>query len=158
MTVKDLVLDHLTHTFEKEAWQPPLAMAIEGLTATQAAWKPAPERHAIWQIVRHVIHWKQSVLDALDGNIPDADELERTDWQQVSGDEAAWQADVGTLHAISQELKKRIQRADDSDLSQPIGTYKGVRAQPMAIRLERMATHDTYHAGQIRYIRALQGA
>lgn len=22
MTVKELVLDHLTHTFEKEAWQP----------------------------------------------------------------------------------------------------------------------------------------
>lgn len=25
MTTKDLLLDHLTHTFEKEAWQPSLA-------------------------------------------------------------------------------------------------------------------------------------
>ena len=35
-TVKDIVWDHLEHTFEKEAWQPSLAIAVEGLTAAQA--------------------------------------------------------------------------------------------------------------------------
>lgn len=28
----------------------------------------------------------------------------------------------------------------------------------LGLRLMRMATHDIYHAGQIRYLRALQGA
>ncbi len=157
LTVKDLVVDHLEYTFEKEAWQPPLAVAIEGLTAQQAAWKPAPKRHSIWQIVRHVTHWKRAVMEAWDGDIPDADALEKTDWGDVSGDEAAWRADVERLHTISRQLKERVQHADQSELSRPIGTYKGVREQPAAVRLLRTATHDIYHAGQIRYIRALQG-
>jgi len=71
MTVKELVLDHLTYTFDKEAWQPPLGKVVQGLNAQQAAWRPAPERHSIWQIVRHVTHWKKSVLQAWDGKIQD---------------------------------------------------------------------------------------
>ncbi len=33
VTIKELLIDHLEHTFEKEAWQPSMAMAIAGLTA-----------------------------------------------------------------------------------------------------------------------------
>ena len=158
MTLKDLVLDHLTYTYEKEAWQQSLAMTVEGLTALQAAWKPAAERHSIWQIVRHVAHWKRSVLAAWDGQPLDEDEISRTDWPEASGDDAAWQADLRTLHAISFALKEWAQGLNDEALSHSFAWYKGVSPQPLAIRLVRMATHDIYHAGQIQYIRALQGA
>lgn len=158
MTLKDLVLDHLTYTFEKEAWQPSLALAIEGLTAPRAAWKPAPERHSIWQIVRHVTHWKQAVLDAWDGRTPDYEALERADWQEAASDEAAWQRDVAALHAVSRILRERVEASDDAALSASTATYLDVPGQAMAIRLARMATHDIYHAGQIRCLRALQGA
>ncbi len=158
MTVKELVLDHLTYTFEKESWQPPLAMAIEGLNAQQAAWKPAPQRHSIWQIVRHVTHWKNGVLQGWDGKAPNLDDLKRTDWQEVSGDEAAWQVDVQALHAVSRELEKRVQSSGDDALSGLIPTYTGrASSVPKSVRIVRMATHDIYHSGQIRYIRALQG-
>ncbi len=157
MTLRDLVLDHLEYTFEKEAWQPSLTLAVEGLTARQAAWKPAPERHSIWQIVRHVIHWKEGVLAALDGNPPDYQALEKTDWPETPGDDAAWQADLRALHAVSMRLKDHVAAASDRDLSSPIATYNGVGDQAMAIRVVRTATHDIYHAGQIRYLRALQG-
>ena len=160
ITVTQVVLDHLEHTFEKEAWQPSLAIAVEGLTALQAEWKPSPERHSIWQIVRHVIHWKRGVLAALDGHPVDYLELERTDWPEVSGDDAAWQADVRELHRIYQEFRRRLEALDDAALSLPQVPYKGKPewAQPLGIRLVRVATHDIYHAGQIRYIRALQGS
>ncbi len=160
ITVRQLVLDHLEHTFEKEAWQPSLAIAVEGLTALQAEWKPSPERHSIWQIVRHVIHWKRGVLAAWDGHPVDYLELERTDWPEVSGDDGAWQSDIRELHRIYQELRRRVEALDDAALSQPLVPYKGKPewAQPLGIRLARVATHDIYHAGQIRYIRGLQGA
>ncbi len=132
-------------------------MAIAGLTAKQAAWKPAPQRHSIWQIVRHVIHWKRGVLQAWDGTPPDYAALQKRDWGEVSGDEAAWQADVKMLHALSQQLNERVNRADQAELSGLLDTYKGRAQQPKAIRIARVATHDIYHAGQIRYIRALQG-
>ncbi len=157
MTLKDLVLDHLEYTFEKEAWQPSLAMAVDGLNARQAAWKPAPGRHSIWQIVRHVTHWKQAVLAAVDGNPADLDALDRIDWAEASGDEGVWQADVRAVHTVSRRLIEMARAASEQDLSSPVPTGKGYPDQPLALRLVRTFTHDIYHAGQIRYLRALQG-
>ncbi len=157
MTLRDLVLDHLDHTFEKEAWQPSLAMAVEGITARQAAWKPAPQRHSIWQIVRHVTLWKDGVLAALEGDLAEEQALEKMDWQEVSGDDVAWQADVRALHEVSRKLKARAMAASEDALSRLVPTYKGYPDQPLAQRLVRTFTHDSYHAGQIRYLRALQG-
>ncbi len=153
ITVKDAVQYHLEYTFEKEAWQPSLAMAIEGLTAAQAARRPGPERHSIWQIVRHVTRWKRAVFDDWNGRKPNYEEVERGDWQDVSGDEAAWQADVRALRDISERFISWLQAKGDADLVRPLEGDD----LALGLRLLRMATHDTYHAGQIRYIRALQG-
>jgi uncharacterized damage-inducible protein DinB len=160
VTLKELVLDHLVHTFEQEAWQPSLAMAVEGLTAAQAAWKPAPERHSIWQIVRHILHWKRGVLAALDGDPLELEALERADWPEASGDEAVWQSDVRALHEQSAELRERLEARGEAGFSETYVPYKGKEewTQPLAIRIVRVCTHDVYHAGQIRYLRALQGA
>jgi uncharacterized damage-inducible protein DinB len=157
MTVKDLLLDHLEVTFEKETWQPPLGMAVAGLTARQAAWKPSPQRHSIWQIVRHVILWKQGVLDAWEGGVVSEHDLAGRDWQEVAGDDAAWQADVRRLEEITGRIKERVQALDDAALARRIPTFADSPDQALAVRLARMATHDIYHAGQIRYLRALQG-
>jgi uncharacterized damage-inducible protein DinB len=160
LSVKALVLDHLKYTFEKESWQPPLSKAVEGLTAQQAAWKPAPERHSIWQIVRHVTHWKRSVVAAFEGRTLSYEELEETDWPEASGDEAAWQADLRTLFEVTQQIRQRTQAMNEAALAERRVWYEGKTewAQAVGIRLVRMATHDIYHSGQIRYLRALQGA
>ena len=50
------------------------------------------------------------------------------------------------------------QALDDAGLSRHIVWYKGGGTQPLAMRLVRTTTHDIYHSGQIRYLRALQGA
>jgi uncharacterized damage-inducible protein DinB len=158
MTLKELLVNHLTYTFEREAWQPSLSESVEGLTAPQAAWKPAPERHSIWQIVRHIILWKQSLLDAWDGRAGDFKALEAQDWREASGDDQAWHADVRRLREVSTEIKRRIEALDETGVEQSIPTYAGLRDRPLAHRVMHAATHDSYHAGQIRYIRAMQGA
>lgn len=77
--------------------------------------------------------------------------LERSDWDEVAGDEAAWQADVRALHAASAEIRKRAERLTADEILRP---FPG-EEMPVMLRLLRMATHDIYHAGQIRYLRAL---
>ena len=159
LTLNELVVDHVHTTLEPEEWQwqPSLTEALEGLTAAQAAWKPAPERHSIWQIVRHLILWKRGVLNAWDGNPPDGKQLSASDWHQVAGDEADWDKDRRTLLEISAEFLTRAHALDDAGLSKPVVWYKGGATQPLAVRVVRTTTHDVYHAGQIRYLRALQG-
>jgi uncharacterized damage-inducible protein DinB len=169
LTLKELVVDHVHTTLEPEdwQWQPSLKEALEDLTAEQAAWKPAPlakdrprapaERHSIWQIVRHLILWKRGVLDAWNGIPADPEQLAESDWQQVAGSEADWDRDRRTLLEISTQFLTRAQHLDDRALSKQIVWYKGGATQPLAVRVVRTTTHDVYHAGQIRYLRALQG-
>jgi uncharacterized damage-inducible protein DinB len=157
-TVKDLVLYHLEYTFEKEAWQPSLLVAIDGLSAAQASWKPAPPRHSIWQIVRHVTRWKQAALDDWHGMKPDYDAIDRGDWQDASGGDAAWHRDVQALREVSQQIMTWARGLPDAELSRPAGGEGAADGrEALAVRIQRMATHDIYHAGQIRYLRALQG-
>lgn len=159
LTIKDLVVDHVHTTLEPEdwQWQPSLKETLEGLTAAHAAWKPTPERHSIWQIVRHLILWKRGVLHAWNGNPPDPEQLSVSDWQRVGGDEADWERDRQTLLEISTQFLTRAQALDDAGLSKQIVWYNNGATQPLAVRVVRTTTHDAYHAGQIRYLRALQG-
>lgn len=159
LTLHDLVVDHVYTLLEKEGWQwqPPLSTALDGLTAAQAAWKPSPERHSIWQIVRHLILWKGGVLDAWDGNPPDGQQLLARDWREAGGAESDWERDRQRLLAISLELLSRVHGLDDAGLSKPIDWYQGRHRQALAMRVVRTTTHDAYHAGQIQYLRALQG-
>ncbi len=159
VTLKELVVNHVHTTLHDEdwQWQPPLSGALRGLTAAQAAWKPAPPRHSIWQIVRHLILWKRGVLDAWDGDPPDGKQLGASDWQEVAGSEVDWERDRQTLLEISAQFLTRAQALDDTGLLREIVWYTSGHAQPLAMRLVRTTTHDIYHSGQIMYLRALQG-
>lgn len=159
LTLHALVADHVYTTLhdEKVQWQPPLSGALRGLTAAEAAWKPAPARHSIWQIVHHLILWKRAVLQAWDGDPPDGHQIGAADWHEVAGSEGDWERDRRTLLDISAEFLSRAKALDDAGLSRRIIWYKGGWTQPLAMRVVRTTTHDIYHAGQIMYLRALQG-
>lgn len=158
MTTRELLLYLLEYAYEKEGAYPPLAAAVAGLTAAQASWKPAPERHSIWQITLHMTHWMEAGLDALAGKPQVYEDLQRSDWRAVSGDERGWRADVERLHTAYRQLKERLQSMTEEELSAMLEPYRGKPKYAAAIRFARTATHDTYHLGQIRYLRALQGA
>jgi hypothetical protein len=152
--LKALVTHHLANTFEAEAWQPPLSAAVAGLTAAQAMWKPAPERHSIWQIVQHVTRWKSAAHRGWLGDAPDQAALQRDDWRDVTGDEADWQQEVRALHQTAEKVQAWVATLPESTLAEPAEGGD----EPLAVRIQQMASHDAYHAGQIRHLRALQGA
>ena len=154
MTIKDLLLSHLDTTFVKGPGQPSISVALEGLGATQAAWKVASERRSIWQIVQHLTRWKQAVWQDWHGSTPDYAAIDKGDWAEVSGTEAAWLADLEALQRISHQYRTFVEGLTPEDLERVVPGL-GV---PLAGSIMDMATHDIYHAGQIRYVRALQGA
>ena len=158
MTVKELLLYLLEYTYEREGAYPPLTTALAGLTAVQASWKPAQERHSIWQIVHHMAQWMEAGLEALAAHPQVYEDLQRSDWQAASGDEREWQADVARLHGAYRRLMERLQSMSEEDLARMIEPWRGKPLFPAAFRFARTATHDTYHLGQIRYLRALRGA
>lgn len=43
-----------------------------GVTAVQAAWRPSPDRHSIWQIVDHLVKSKEWARQMIEGERPPA--------------------------------------------------------------------------------------
>lgn len=139
--------------WEGAGWGPAWKGAFEGLSAAQAAWKPSRldgeelptvrrERvHSIWQILHHVVFWREAMLAILDGNRPSEDEIARRNWEEPSEvSDDAW-ADAKARYAASHELiANAIAKSDEN-----------------AKRLADMLPHDAYHIGQVYTMRAMLG-
>lgn len=135
-----------------EAWREGVWWAawrevVEGLTAEQAAWKPAPGRHSIWELVNHMTFWREYFVHRAEGGEPATeDELERLNWQEPAGPtERAWRA---TRERFAEShARVRAVLADPETAPPP---------KPQ-LDLRYLLLHDSYHIGQVMYIRALQG-
>jgi hypothetical protein len=63
-----LVLALLDEAYEKKTWHGPnLKQSIKGVTAEQAAWRPGPGRHNIWEVTLHAAYWKYAVRRRIEG-------------------------------------------------------------------------------------------
>jgi hypothetical protein len=139
------LLELLDEAFDKKSWHGPnLRGSIRGVTAKQAAWRPAPKRHNVWELTLHAAYWKYVVRRRLTGRKRGSFVLPGSNFftRPIETSDAAWKADVDILVA-----EHRILREVIAKLSAPS------KAQSHMIR--GAAAHDLYHAGQIRLLRRL---
>ncbi|HET9994545.1 MAG TPA: DinB family protein [Candidatus Acidoferrum sp.] len=145
----ELILALLDEAYEKKTWHGPnLKQSIKGITARQAAWRPGPGRHNIWEVTLHAAYWKYAVRRRIEGGkrgsfaLKGSNFFERPEKGKLS--ESAWSADQKLL-----EREHRAMRATVAQLGRkPQGTK-------MLRQLYGVAFHDIYHAGQIRLLRRL---
>jgi hypothetical protein len=141
----NMLLDLLDEAFDRKSWHGPnLRGSLRGVTVRQAAWRPGPERHNIWELTLHAAYWKYVVRRRITGEKRGSFVLPGSNFfaRPVEETEAAWKADVNILLAEHRRLHQVI-----SKLGAPS------RAQAHVIR--GIAAHDLYHAGQIRLLRRL---
>jgi hypothetical protein len=151
----DELLQWLDHAFKREGWHVSLLDSVSGLTADQAAWTPSPERNSIWKIVEHVALWKEEGARRLRGEPPKGAEWAREhDWQRI-GDvsEARWHEAIRRLVDAHGMVRAAIGARSDADLRTP----SPASAASPAATIRGLILHDSYHCGQICYLRALQG-
>jgi DinB superfamily len=145
------ILALLDEAYEKRTWHGPnLKQAIRGVTAKQAAWRPGPGRHNIWEFTVHAAYWKYVVRRRLDGARRGSFALKGSNFftrpEQGKLTEAAWHAD--------KELLDREHRTLMEAVAETLQTNPG----PKILRLVYgVSFHDIYHAGQIRLLRRLSG-
>lgn len=140
-----MLLNLLDEAFDKKSWHGPnLRGSIRGVTAKQAAWRPGPDRHNIWELALHAAYWKYVVRRRFTREKRGSFALTGSNFfpRPVEDTEAAWKANVDILIGEHRKL-----RAVVAELAAPS------RAQAHMIR--GVAAHDLYHAGQIRLLRRL---
>src|SRR5262249_41209557 len=77
----ELLLQRLDNSFDKKSWHGPnLCGSVRGLNAGQAAWRPAPGRHNVWEHVVHAAYWKYVVRRRLLGEKRGSFPLKGSNW------------------------------------------------------------------------------
>ena len=153
-----LLVEALDDAFDRKAWHGTnLRGAIRGLTADAAAWRPAPGRHNIWEIVVHAAYWKYAVRRRLLGEKRGRFAIEGSNWFErpaaAAAPDAQWKADVALLVGTHASLRTAVAQLSAADLSRrAAGGETTVRALVTGI-----AAHDLYHAGQVQLLKRLHG-
>jgi hypothetical protein len=145
-----IILALLGEAYEKKTWHGPnLRQALKGVTAKQAAWRPGPDRHNIWEETLHAAYWKYAVRRRLESRKKGSFILKGSNFfarpEKGKVTEAAWRADCSILENEHRALVQTITKV--------LKTPAAKKHQKM---LYGVAFHDVYHAGQIRLLRRLQ--
>lgn len=157
MSEVDRIADQFRRAFDGEAWHGPSVLALlKGVTAEQAAARPVPGAHTIWELTQHIRAWEGACLRRLNGDpaqLPDTE-----DWSDVNDhSEAAWEKTKQKLVETHQQLLEAIGALDDSRLDQPIINDPSISYSTVYVTLHGGVQHDLYHAGQIAVLKKALG-
>jgi hypothetical protein len=146
--VKPDLLALVDEAFDKKSWHGPnLRGSIRGVTAQQAAWRPATGRHNIWELVLHAAYWKYVVRRRLSGEKRGGFVLSGSNFftRPVELSDAAWNSDIAILVEEHRSLRRLLTELPSRAWTdaKSLHTIRGI------------AAHDLYHAGQIRLLRRL---
>jgi hypothetical protein len=148
------MLQLLDEAYSRAAWHGPnLRGSIRGVTAREAALRPAAGRHNIWELVVHAAYWKYTVRRRLLGEKRGSFPLPGSNFfaRPVDRSEKAWRADVALLESEHRKLRETVASIQPGDLDRQARGSKTVVRRLIA----GIAFHDVYHAGQIQLIKAL---
>jgi uncharacterized damage-inducible protein DinB len=149
MKADELILALFEEGYSRKTWHGPnLRQSLKGVSAEQAAWRPAPGRHNIWELALHSAYWKYAVRRRIEGGKRGSFILKGSNFfarpEAGKATQAAWHADLALLEREHQALEAAIRRV-----------LKTSRSKKLLPALYGVAFHDVYHAGQIRLLRRL---
>jgi uncharacterized damage-inducible protein DinB len=156
MTEIDRIVDELQREHDGDPWHgSPLLAILDGVSAAQAAARPLPRGHSIWELVLHVTAWKNEVRKRVSG--APATEPEEGDWPPVgNATEPRWDEARQRLQQAHDRLTAAIRQLSEDTLFQPTNDPRnrplglGV---PYYVLLHGIVQHDVYHAGQIALLK-----
>ena len=143
--LRGILLEALRTTHNQEDWFVPASVAVDGLTADQAKWKPAgKDGHSVGQLAYHIWYWDDRALQQFNGVKPppfDGNNNETFD----NFTPAQWTDLVKKLNQVLADWEKAVESADDEKLAKN------------ASLIAHVGAHNVYHIGQILYVRKQEG-
>lgn len=142
---RELLLHLIDEGYRARAWHgTTLRGSLRGVKAKEAAKRPAPGRHSIWELAVHAAYWKYTVWRKLTGAKRGSFPRKGSNWLAVPSPatEAAWKRDLDLLDSCHRDLREAVERLDD--------------LTPRRRRLiAGSALHDVYHTGQIQLVKRI---
>jgi len=147
-------LRSLSQGFSDELSHAPLLTAIKDLTPEQAAWTPSRDRKSIWQNVKHIAFWTSYYAERLAGEPRrPAGWYRDIQWEEVVAPTAqAWAEAIQQMINAQNAFHSQVARLTDDQVDKPLRDTEA----PIYDFIQTVITHNSYHCGQIMYLRALQ--
>ena len=148
------LLEQLDEAFDRRSWHGTnLRGSLRGVTADQAAWRPAPGRHNAWEIAVHAAYWKYAAWRRLSGEKRGAFPRPGSNWfpSPTPPTEPLWRQEVSLLGECHRKLRAAVARLVDADLPRRVPGGK----ETIGRLVRGIAAHDLYHAGQIQLLKKL---
>ena len=150
----NLLLRIIDEAYEKKAWHGPnLRGSIRGVELKEAAWRPGPGRHNIWEIVVHAAYWKYAVRRRMLGEKRGAFPLKGSNWfvRPITLTEESWREDLALLEDMHRRMRTAVAGFSLGELQK---VPRGSKVSNASI-IYGIALHDVYHAGQIQLLKRL---
>jgi uncharacterized damage-inducible protein DinB len=140
-------IDQLKNIHDGDAWHgPSLKEILTGVTAAQAAARPLPDAHSIWELVLHIAAWENVFLNRLAGRL--MNEPEEGDFPPVTdASEEAWEKTLAKLDETHRRLIDTTAGLTDE------GATVAGKDYTVAYLLRGIVRHHVYHAGQIMLLK-----
>jgi hypothetical protein len=123
------------------------------MTPVLAAWRPAPERHNIWELIVHAAYWKYVAWRRLTGAKRGSFPLAGSNFlaRPVERSRQALESDLALLDEMHRMLREATAAVQPLDLDRG-SAQRGVTKRAL---LTGIAAHDLYHAGQIQLLKRM---
>lgn len=153
MTVKQLLLDQFSSTYDTNAWFVAIRNAIDGVTTEQADWKAEGTGSSIRGFLNHVYYYNHAYLQR----------FKLGDYEYTKGDndetfetDKSWEQEVADFDAMMNDWRSELENAADSKFDElvPNRTDGAIWTDILGC----IMTHTAYHAGEIVLLRKLQGS
>ena len=148
-----VLLAALDEAFDRKAWHGTnLRGSLRGLSAAQAASRPAAGRHNIWEIALHAAYWKYAVRRTITGAKRGSFPYRGSNWfPRPDADAALWRNDLELLRSEHHLLRAAVAGLPAERLSDP----SAKKRYTVVALIRGVAAHDVYHAGQIQLLKRL---
>ena len=161
MSEKDRIVDLSSRVMQGHPWHAgSVAELLADITAEEAASRPVPAAHSIWQLVLHMTAWADEVRARVAG--APAGNPSAGDWPRVGkvGPER-WDAAKAALfeayHALQNDVAELAARDLDRPTNDPRNSKTG-EGMSRYVTVHGVIHHAAYHAGQIALLkRAIRG-
>ncbi|MBI3568687.1 MAG: DinB family protein [Gemmatimonadetes bacterium] len=162
MSLRTTLRDNLLNVWVGDPWYGSSGRKIlDGITAADAAARPVPGVHNIWESVLHLVAWTDEVAHRVQGEM--AKEPARGDWPAMPepANDEAWKRTLAELGAARQAVLDALDHSHEEDLHLAV-KESGNEPHTQRTRVQTLAglaEHDVYHFGQIALLKkALRGA
>jgi hypothetical protein len=150
------IADQLERVFDGDPWYGPSTMdVLRGLTAEEAAHRPIPQAHTIWEIALHIASWNREVARRLVAGA--ARDPEDGDWPPMPDPSPEnWRWTVETVEASYRGLIAEMRRFPAARLDEVMGDE---RDRPLGsgvsfyVHLHGIVQHCVAHTAQMSLLR-----